>query len=67
MTVVKPIIMSSIVYQRAVDEEILNNLALTHPVWAALRRNFLKSLCNFNEVLMTTIDNIWTEYQARYG
>jgi hypothetical protein len=67
MTGVKPGIMSGIDYQRAVREEILNNLTLTHPVGATLGRNLLQRSGNFKEVLMSTMDNIWTNYQARYS
>jgi hypothetical protein len=59
--------MSRIAYQRDVHEEILNSLALTHHVGASLGRNMLQRSCNFNEILMTTMDKIWTEYRARYG
>jgi hypothetical protein len=67
MTGAKPRIMCGIAYQIAVHEEILNNFAPTHPVGSVLCRNLLQWPCKFNEVLMTTMDTIWTEYQARYG
>jgi hypothetical protein len=67
MTRAKPRIMSGIAYHRSVHGEILNNLALTHPVGAGLGWNLLQRSCNVNEVKITTMYNIWTEYQAHYS
>jgi hypothetical protein len=66
-TGVKTQILSGMEHQRAIHDEVLMNLAVTHPVGAQLGRLLLQSSCAFVEFMITALDNVWSEYLSRGG
>jgi hypothetical protein len=66
-TGVKTQILSGLEHQRAIHDEVLTNLAVTHPVGAQLGRLLLQRSCAFVESMITALDNVWSEYFSRGG
>jgi hypothetical protein len=66
-TGVKTQILSGLEHQRAIDDEVLTNLAVTHPVDAQLGRLLLQHSCALVELMITALDNVWSEYLSRGG
>jgi hypothetical protein len=66
MTGVKPRILEGIYNHRAVYDTILDNLGYTHPDGADMECKLLYRSCNFVEIMITAMDTIWSESQARY-
>jgi hypothetical protein len=66
-TSVKTQILSGLEHQRAIHDEVLTNLAVTHPVGAQLGRLLLQRSCAFVEFMITSLDNVWYEYLSRGG
>jgi hypothetical protein len=66
-TGVKTQILSGLEHQRAIHDEVLTNLAVTHPVGAQLGRLLLQPSCAFVEFMITALDNVWSEYLSRGG
>jgi hypothetical protein len=66
-TGVKTHILSDLEHQRAIHDEVLTNLSVTHPVRAQLSRFLLQRSCAFVEFVITALDNVWSEYLSRGG
>jgi hypothetical protein len=66
-TGVKTQILSGLEHQCAIHDEVLTNLAVTHPVGAQLGRLLLQRYCAFVEFMITALDNVWSEYLSRGG
>jgi hypothetical protein len=66
-TGVKTQILSGLEHQRAIHDEVLTNLTVTHPVGAQLGRLLLQRSCAFVEFMVTALDNVWSEYLSRGG
>jgi hypothetical protein len=60
-------ILSGLEHQRAIHDEVLINLSVTHPVSAQLGRLLLQRSCAFVEFMITALDNVWSEYLSRGG
>jgi hypothetical protein len=58
---VKTHILSGLEHQRAIHDEVLTSLAVTHPVGAQLGRLLLQRSCAFVEFMITFLDNVWSE------
>jgi hypothetical protein len=65
-TGVKTQILSGLEHQGAIHEEVLTNLAITHPFGAQLGR-LLQRSCAFVELMITDLNNVWSEYLSRGG
>jgi hypothetical protein len=59
-------ILSGLEHQRAIHDEVLTNLAVTHPV-RQLGRLLLQRSCAFIEFMITALDNVWSEYLSTGG
>jgi hypothetical protein len=66
-TGVKTQILSGLEHHRAIHDEVLTNLLVTHPVGAHLGRLLLQRSCAFVEFMITALDNVWSEYLSRGG
>jgi hypothetical protein len=66
-TGVKAQILSGLEHQRAIHDEVLTNVAVTHPVGAQLGRLLLQRSCAFVEFMITSLENVWSEYLSRGG
>jgi hypothetical protein len=59
--------LSGLEHQRAIHDELLTNLSVTHPVSAQLGRLLLQRSCAFVEFMITAVDKVWSEYLSRGG
>jgi hypothetical protein len=66
-TGVKTQILSWLEHQRAIHDEFLTNLAVTHPVGAQLGRLLLQRSCAFVDFTITALDNVWSGYLSKGG
>jgi hypothetical protein len=66
-TGVKTQIVSGLEHQRAIHDELLMNLSVTHRVGAQLGRLLWQCSCAFVEFMITALDNVWSEYLSRGG
>jgi hypothetical protein len=66
-TGVKTQILSGLEHQRAIHDEVLTALTVTHPVGAQLGRLLLQRYCAFVEFMITALDNVWSAYLSRGG
>jgi hypothetical protein len=66
-TDVKTHILSGLEHQRDIHDEVLTNLAVSHPVGAQLGRLLLQRSCAFVEFMITALGNVWSEYLSRGG
>jgi hypothetical protein len=64
-TGVKTHILSGLEHQRAIHDEVMTNLSVTHPVGARLGRVLLQRSCAFVEFIITSLNNVWLEYLSR--
>jgi hypothetical protein len=66
-TGVKTQILSGLEHQRAIHDEFLTNLAVTHLVGAQFGRLLLQRSCAFVEFIITALDNFWSQYLSMGG
>jgi hypothetical protein len=66
-TGIKTQILSGLEHQRAIHDEVLMNLSVTHPVGPQLSRLLLQLSCAFVEFIITALDNVWSEYLSIVG
>jgi hypothetical protein len=64
-TGVKTQILSGLEHQCAIHDEVLTNLAVTHPISDQLGRLLLQRSCAFVEFMIIALDNVWSEYLSR--
>jgi hypothetical protein len=59
-TGVKTQILSGLEHQRAIHDEDLKKMSVTHPVGAQIGRLLLQRSCAFVGFMITALDNVWS-------